>query len=103
MLDVSTNGDCPDTCTVSSSVPIFNDTLIVRVSPTASTMPVCSKVLKPLNFAITLYGPTGRFVKTYSPREPVATERVIPVLVCVTLTSTPGRAAFDSSFTVPES
>ena len=66
-------------------------------------MSVCSKVLKPLNFAITLYGPTGRLVKTYSPREPVTTERVIPVLVCVTVTSTPGSAAADSSVTVPDS
>ncbi len=94
-LRVSTSAASAWTRTVSSSPPIFIVTLTDRVSPTASTMPVCSKLLNPLSFALNLYGPTGRLVKTYSPLSAVMTNRFIPVSVCVTVTSTPGSAAPD--------
>src|SRR3954471_17636736 len=87
---------------VSLRVPTFIVTLTARESPTARTMPVCSNELKPCSFADKVYGPTGRFVKTYSPRVPVTLDRVKRVLVWVTVTSTPGSAPPCSSTTVPD-
>ncbi len=43
-----------DTVTVSESVPIFRLTLTTGLVPTCSTIPVCSKVLKPCSFASSL-------------------------------------------------
>ncbi len=54
MFDVSTMGDTPSTTTVSLNAPIDSVTFTDRVSPTWSTMPVCSNVLNPLSFADSL-------------------------------------------------
>ena len=54
MLRVSTRVASARTVIVSVSAPTFSVTLTERVSPTASTMPVCSKMLKPLSFADSL-------------------------------------------------
>jgi hypothetical protein len=53
-LVVSTMGETPATRTVSLKAPTDSVTLTDRVSPTWSTMPVCSNVLKPLSFAESL-------------------------------------------------
>jgi hypothetical protein len=51
---VSTSVASACTVIVSERAPIFSRTFTERVSPTASTMPVCSKVLNPLSCAASL-------------------------------------------------
>ena len=89
--------------TVSVSPPIFMLTLTDRVSPTTSTMPVCSKVLKPLSLRCELVGTDRQVGEDVATLSSVMTNRVIPVSVWVMVTSTPGSAPPDSSRTVPDS
>ena len=53
-LRVSTRLASASTRTVSDRPPTFIVTLTDRVSPTARTMPVCSKLLKPLSLLVIL-------------------------------------------------
>src|SRR5205814_10539573 len=76
-------------------------TLSCGLEFTSRTMPVCTYVRKPGNEASNLYGPMGRFGRTYDPVSFVTAVRAMPVSVCVAVISTPGRTAPLWSFTVP--
>jgi hypothetical protein len=53
-LRVSTRLESACTRTVSESAPTFMLTFTERESPTTSTMPVCSKLAKPLSLVVSL-------------------------------------------------
>src|SRR6266487_825945 len=101
VLRVSTSGDAACTCTVSSTAPSDNSTLITGASLTCSTRPVRTCDLKPGRFTSSRYGPTGRLGSVYEPFASVTVVRFKPVAVCVAVTSAPGSTPPLESFTMP--
>src|SRR5439155_17471546 len=101
VLRVSTSGDAACTCTVSSTAPSDNSTLITGASLTCSTRPVRTYDLKPGRFTSSRYGPTGRLGSVYEPFASVTVVRFKAVAVCVAVTSAPGSTPPLESFTMP--
>src|SRR5215472_2978110 len=100
-LRVSTNDAFACTSTCSETWPTCKVILILGLSPTWRTIPDCAKVRKPGSDASNLYGPRGRFGRTYNPVSFATVMRLMPVSVCVAVTSTPGKTPPLESWTTP--
>ena len=69
------------------------DTAVRGINPPIRQQPRRTNVRNPGRAASRRYGPKGRFEKRNEPVSLVTALRLMPVSVCVAVTSTPGRTA----------
>jgi hypothetical protein len=100
---VWTISDWDDTVTVSSRPPTSSVARTFAPAPEVSTTLLMTEVLNPCNETVTVYRPMLRAGNEKAPSEFVTAETVVPVALCLAVTSAPGMTAPLPSTTIPAS